>query len=108
MEKRKNRRKTAVSMQKLQKKIHNGKKLLRKLGTATLGVYLFHDNVNFRVMLWDICKNILSAESNSFILLFIICILVIFIIGTIIEIVRGAVMQKIYDILNDIYRRKNA
>lgn len=88
--------------------IVKGRKMLGKVGAATLAVYLFHDNVNLRVMLWDMCKSVLKENDLSFIPTAIACIIVIFVIGAVIEITKKFVLKKLYDVMKSSYRRKNA
>ena len=78
--------------------VHKGKRLLRKVSTATLGVYLFHDNVNFRLVLWDLCKVVLSLNEDNvlFMLSSIACIVIVFVTGTVIELMKDVVVKKVY------------
>ena len=53
-----------LSFQNLQ--ITRGKKLVYMFGSATLGVYLFHDNVNFRVWMWPSVYQLVSGIGVDF------------------------------------------
>ncbi|ORY74880.1 hypothetical protein LY90DRAFT_666013 [Neocallimastix californiae] len=71
------------------------KKIINIFGTSTFGVYLIHDNKDFRTFLWkDIFKN--SAYQNSNIIIFhaILTVFLIYICCTIIDLMRKRIIEK--------------
>ena len=72
-------------------------KIINILGKASFGVYLLHENLIFRKLLWsNICKVQLFYFVNPLILILhiLICMIGIYIIGTLIEIVRIILIEK--------------
>lgn len=69
--------------------VRRGRKLLRLLGSATLGIYLFHDNVNFRGLLWNTVYRLVSGfGTGSFLVCAVLCVLLVFALGFAVETVR--------------------
>lgn len=66
----------------------------RLLGSATLGVYLFHDNINFRGWLW---QNVFRAMSGAgtwpFALSAVLSILAVFVLGFAVELLRMSISK---------------
>ncbi len=62
---------------------------------STFGIYLIHDNNKFRTFLWEnICKTTSMAESDYFIAYAIVCVLLVFAICSIIEIMREKYIER--------------
>ena len=73
------------------------KKFINIISLATFGVYLIHDNVYLRSFIWEnIFKNAYFFESPFFILYSIGVICFVFIVCTLIELVRIYVLEKHY------------
>lgn len=77
-------------------KIPNNK-LISVLGKTSFGVYLFHDNPNFKTIMWkDILKTDMFYYCNVLLLCvhILFCIIVIYTIGTIIDLLRVKFIEK--------------
>ena len=68
----------------------NNSKIINIISSATLGVYLIHDNNIIRPILWNKWLNIPMHSTLKTFPLFALCsILIVFIACTIIELIRG-------------------
>jgi len=73
-------------------------KFINYISSCVFGVYLFHDNEFIRYRIWQtICKNYLYQDSKYLILHLMTCVLMVFIIGIIIELIRKRTIGKITD-----------
>ena len=74
--------------------LFHGRKTIKVLGTTTIGVYLFHDNVNYRGVMWNDVGNFVSWDSN---ILFAaragLSILLVFVVGCVIEMMRAGCVK---------------
>lgn len=69
-----------------------GRNLIGLLGTATLGVYLFHDHVNFRGLLWQNVFRIMSGPGTwPFAASAMLTIAAVFALGCAIELLRAEI-----------------
>lgn len=72
-------------------------RVINVLANATLGIYLIHDNNLFREYLWGmLCKNPEWYASKYMLLHAIISILAVYVVCTIIDLLRQATVEKIY------------
>ena len=81
-------------------------KWINIISSATFGVYLIHDNKLMRDFLWvKIFKNSTYIKSNQLILYSIIVILIVYILCTLIDLIRIYILEK--PILEFLSRNKN-
>ncbi len=72
-------------------------KFINKIAGCTLGVYLIHDNAFMREYLWKtIFKNQSYYFSNNLLIYSIFAIITVYIICTIIDLIRQETIEKIY------------
>lgn len=72
-------------------------KWINVIASATFGVYLIHENGYIRTFLWnDVFKNNQFQESLMLIPYSIICVVVVYVICTIIDLLRQMTFEKIY------------
>lgn len=70
--------------------------MIQLAGSAMLGVYLFHDNVNLRGWLWQSVYQLVSGIGlESFIINALLSVLVVFILGSAAEICRKLITMKL-------------
>lgn len=73
--------------------VNRGRKLISLLGSATLGVYLFHDNVNFRGVLWQCVFGVCEGSGTwPFAVSALLSILTVMVLGFAVELLRTGVM----------------
>ena len=86
----------------LNKSFYN--KTINKISSCIFGIYLFHDHDYIRNFLWlELFKNAQFKSSNYLILHLGGCIILVFIVGLIIEMIRKKLLQKPFDKLIDKY-----
>ena len=72
-------------------------KLISKIGVATFGVYLIHDHRQFREYMWTHIFRIPELYTSPLFGLYIILVILsIFIVCTIIEVIRDELMEKTF------------
>lgn len=82
-------------------------KIINTIGGCTFGVYLIHDNNYVRSWIWvDTLKNYTYADSNFMIVHILLAVISVFIICTIIELLRKKLIEKPFMILVDKYYDK--
>ena len=87
-------------------RIRRGRKGLKVVGAATLGIYLFHDNVNFRGLLWQSVYNAVSNNGDStFIFSAIISVISVFVLGCAVELARSFITKKLLNIAKSMQLR---
>ena len=71
-----------------------GRKLIQTVGAATLGVYLFHDNVNFRGWLWQKAFQIIERIGiRPFAINAMLSVFAVFALGITVELLRASAMN---------------
>lgn len=77
-------------------KVKNSK-IINKIASATFGVYLIHDNVHMREILWSHIFRCSDYSNSKLLVLYsIFVITVVFLTGTIIELIRIKIVEKQY------------
>lgn len=75
---------------------------INKIAACTFGIYLFHDNPLLRVIIWQEClPKIRYFDSYLLIVSIIVSVLIVMAVGTMIELVRKATVQKPVEKLTD-------
>lgn len=88
----------------LNKKFYN--KIINKISSCVFGIYLFHDHDYIRNFLWlDLFKNAQYKNSQFLIIHLLISVILVFILGSIIEIIRKKLLQKAFDKSIDKYMK---
>lgn len=72
-------------------------KFINKIASATLGVYLIHDNIYMRKYLWhDLLNTQDKFFSVDFLAYSVVIVIIVYIACTIIDLIRQATIEKIY------------
>ena len=82
--------------------IRTGRKLLGLFGSATLGVYLFHDHIVFRGQLWSAVYRLITGIGIEFFgVNALLSVVFVFLVGSGIEICRMTLAQKIQNAMKE-------
>lgn len=69
---------------------------INNLAGCTFGVYLLHDNPQIRSFLWEqICQNQNYVDSPWFVIHLIVCVIIVFICGIVVEMLRKKLINSI-------------
>ncbi len=71
--------------------------IVNKIAGAAFGVYLIHDNVNLRILLWQNIVKYVDWERPVYLVLYsFICVVLIYIICTVIDLIRQYTVERIW------------
>ena len=72
-------------------------KFVNIIASTTLGIYLFHDNTFLRHLIWDKLSYLfnISVDTSFLLIKAILCIVIVFIIGTFIELIRKNTIERL-------------
>lgn len=71
--------------------------IVNKIAGAAFGVYLIHDNVNLRILLWQNIVKYVDWERPVYLVLYsLICVVLIYIICTVIDLIRQYTVERIW------------
>ena len=77
-----------------------GQKTIQTIGSATLGIYLFHDNINFRSTLWHYVHQLVTGLGTiPFIIYAVISVCTVFVLGCMVELLRDTATMYIRKLL---------
>lgn len=76
-------------------------KVINKIGGLVFGIYLFHENVIIQDILWGKILNASSCDTaKSLVFHFLTSIIIVFILGSVIELVRSFFKKHIWNLLD--------
>ncbi len=71
--------------------------IINNISSTTLGIYLIHDNPNFRSILWNNINLEKYFNKTYFILIILLTVIIIFIVCFVIEFIRKNIIEKLID-----------